>query len=245
MAAFDPYQIKPDFQGQSSQVVTAYQQALARMNYQKNSALQQYGFNASGDLSGSGNMYSDGTFANANLSGGLAGVNGISDFAAMDNKSGFGGFRDELNNEANALDKADSGPDRGFSGGLANQAHAAAQQAVNRSQNQFTQGYNQFAGNFNIGAQGAQQQTNQSLQSILGAQAEWGANESLWQSTLPTYTAGISGGGSTPINSPAVAMANSLGYSVNTKQLAAQKPVTFKGTAPAPRGGQAKTVQQK
>lgn len=239
---FDPYGIAPDFAGQGSGVVTAWQRALAKLNLNKNQAMQQYGFNSTGDFAGSGNMNPDGTFGSTGLTGGLNAVNGISDFVSMDNKTGQGGYRNELTAEANALDAADNGPDRGFSGGLANQAHAAAQRAVTASQSQFTQGYNQFAGNFNIAGQQSQGEANAGLTGILADQANWGANEAMWQSSIPvdTYTPGVSGGGSTPIGAKSVS--SIIGKALATNPMAGQnfkntgvtgqaKAQTFKGTA--------------
>lgn len=226
MAAFDPYAISPDFASQGGDVVTAWQRALAKLNFDKNNVLQKYGFGQQGDLSGSGNLNPDGTYKSTNLSGGLNAVGNISGFVGMDNKSGQGAYRDELTAEANALNVADNGPNRGFSGGLANQAKAAAQLAVNRSQSQFTQGYNQFTGGFNIAGQQSQGEANQSLGGILRNQAEYKANEALWQSTLPapvdpntTYTPGISGGGATPKWTPAQTAMSYGGYRVNQAQL--------------------------
>lgn len=257
--AFDPYAISPDFASQGSDVITAWQRALAKLNFQKNQALEKYGFNTGeGDLSGTGNLTGatlqadgtykqDGTWKDTNLSGGMTAAKDITDFVNKDNKSGFGGYRDELTAEANAMDAADNRPNRGFTGGLSNQARAAAQQAVARSQNQFTQGYNQFAGGFNVAGQQSQGDTNQSLGGILQNQAEYKSNEALWQSTIPTeYTPGISGGGSTPVMARVAAtnMAKSFGYSVNQPQLRKQSGATFTGTAKPKltpsRGGQAK-----
>lgn len=253
MTAFDPYGIQPDFAGQGTGVLTAWQRALNKLNLNKNMALQQYGFNAAGDLAGEGVMNSDGTFRSTNMGGGLNAVKDISDFASMDNKSGRGGFRNELTNEANLLDATDNGPDRGFTGGLANQAHAAAQRAVTSSQQQFTEGYNQFAGNFNIAGQQSQGEANAGLSGILADQANWGVQEAMWQSTIPTdtYTPGVSGGGSTPIGAKSVssiinnAMASNprAGQTFkNTGVTGQAKAQTFKGTSNPPassRGGHA------
>lgn len=240
--AFDPYGIQPDWAQQGSDQVTAWQQALAKLNYQKNSVLDRYGFTSEGNVTGSAQYNPDGTVKSATAAGGLTGVNDITGFVGKDNKTGYGGFRDELTSEANMMDAASNGPSRGFSGGLANQASSAAKAAAQRMQQGFTQGYNQFAAGVNQSGLEATNSVNTNLGSILQNQTNWGANEAAWRSTLPTvYTAGVSGGGSTPVSSPAVSMAKAFGYTVNPAQLAAQKAVTFKGTAPkpAPRGGHA------
>lgn len=241
---FDPYGIAPDWAAQGGDVVTAWQRALAKFNLGKNNTLQQYGFNQEGDFSGSGNLNPDGTYASTNLSGGLNAVGSFDQFANKDNKSGFGGFRDELNAENTMLANADNGPNMGYSGGLANQRKAAAQAAVNNRQNQFTQGYNQFAGNFNIAGQDSQAATNTGLSGILRDQTNWNANEAAWRATIPAevaYTPGVSGGGSTPFHS-ATQMAQALGYSVNQNKLKNQTGATFGSSGkpvPKARGGHA------
>jgi len=243
MAGFDPYAGQPNWQQQGTDVLSAWQRALANLNFQKTNVMSKYGFNNEGDFSGSGNLNPDGTYKDTNLTGGMAGVTNFSEFAGKDNKSGQGGFRDELNMENDALTAADNAAgSRGFSGGLANQAKTAAQNAVNRSQFQFTQGYNQFAGGFNIAGQNSQADTNQQFGSILQNQTEYKAGEAAWQSSLPKdVVSGISGGGSTPMWTP-TQTANALGYQVNSAQLKKQMAgggTTFKGTAPPARGGHA------
>lgn len=240
MAAFDPYGISPDFAGQGSQAVTAWQQALAKLNFQKNNVMDKYGFTSvgNGDISGTAQYNTDGTAKSVNATGGLNGVNGISDFAAMDNKSGYGGFRDELNSESAALDAANNGPSRGFSGGLSNQAAAAAQQAVARSQQGFTQGYNQFASGFDQAGLESTNSTNSGLGTILQNQAEYGAQEAAWQSSIPaaapTYTPGVSGGGSTPIGATGTGFkTNPVG--VYNRAGSETSGGTWKGLSPAPK----------
>lgn len=255
MTAYDPYGISPNFAAQGADAVTAWKQALAKLNFQKNSVLDKYGFTSGqGDVGVGGVSYNpDGTVASVSANGGMTGVGAINELVGRDNKSGFGGFRDELNAENDALNAADSGPNRGFSGGLANQAKNAAQMAVNRSQQGFTQGFNQFAAGVNQQGLETTAGANSQLGGILQDQTNWKSNEAAYQSTLSAgYTPGVSGGGSTPIganaSAAAVGYAKSLGYSVDTKYMNAHsKPVTFTGTnsAGAARGGHATAVAPK
>lgn len=197
MTAFDPYAIQPDWSGQGGQAVDAWQRANARLNLQKNNTMQKYGFNQNtGDLGGNVTYNTDGTVKNVTETGGMTGVSDISGMAALDNKSGQGGFRDELNTESNMLNSADSGPSRGFTGGLANQAKDLAQKAVASRQSQFTQNYNQFAAGQNQAGTDAAGSTNTGLFNILDQQTQWSGNQAAFQATQPV---GISGGGSTPI----------------------------------------------
>lgn len=240
-AAFDPYGIAPDFASQGGDVVAAWKQALDKLNFQKNTIMDKYGFKSEGNVGVDSVTYNpDGTVQGVKANGGMTGVNQINDFVGKDNQSGIGGFRDELTAEANMMDAANNGPSRGFSGGLSNQAGAAARQAATRAQQGFTQGYNQFAAGVNQSGLETTNSANSSLGVIGQNQANWAANQAAWQSTIPAYTPGISGGGATPIVSAPVSMAKAFGYSVNTKQLGNQKAVTFGGTAkPAARGGHA------
>lgn len=245
-AAFDPYGIQPDWATQGGDVVGAWKQALAKLNFQKNTIMDKYGFKSEGNVDvGSVSYNPDGTVQGVTAKGGMTGANQINDFVGKDNQSGIGGFRDELTAEANMMDAADNGPSRGFSGGLSNQAGAAARQAATRAQQGFTQGYNQFAAGVNQSGLETTNNANSNLGVIGQNQANWAANQAAFYSTLPAstaYTPGVSGGGATPMTTSPVSMAKAFGYSVNAKQMANQKAVTFGGIAkPAPpaRGGHA------
>ncbi len=250
MTAFDPTQASPDFHNIGESAVTAWQQALARLNFQKNTVMDKYGFSHAGDLTQGGVSYNGAHNASGvNTTGGVSNVGDFSQFAGLDNLTGSGGFRDELMAENNALNAADNRPDRGFTGGLSNQAKAAAQMAVKRSQQNFTTGYNTFGSGINQAGADAGNTTNLALGTNNADQAQYAGSEGLWRATLPveqTYVAGISGGGTTPtgFNPYHIAQANGKALQVNQKQLAAQRPVTFgkSGSSAGSRGGHASRV---
>lgn len=231
--AFDPYAMTPNWAAQGGDVVNAWKQAIAKLNFQKNTVMDKYGFKSEGDVNPQWVEYNpDGTVKGVGATGGMTGVNQINDFVGKDNQTGIGGFRDELTAEANMMDAADNGPSRGFSGGLSNQAGAAARQAATRAQQGFTQGYNQFAAGVNQSGLETTNSANTNIGTITQNQTDWASNEAAWQSTIPSYTAGVSGGGTTPIGAKGAAVnaARSMGYGVNTGYLNKQKAVTFAGT---------------
>lgn len=189
MAPFDPTQISPDFDAQRQALARAYQAGLINLNAKKGSLMSQYGFlnNGSYDASGKGLDFSN---------------------LQVDPNQQHGAYRDELQSEANMLDAAQNGPDRGFSGGLSNQASQYAKQAVQGRQTTFQQSLQQQLGNYNQEAGTQAFNYGEGLQGVAQSQAEYAGGEALWAATNPTgaYTVpGASGGGSTPITPQPIA----------------------------------------
>src|SRR5882672_323942 len=180
MTAFDPTQIAPDWGAQKDTLNRMYQQGLINLNARKGNLFSQQGFLNNGAYNTNGNSLD---FSNLQV----------------DPNQQFGGYRNELTSEANMLDQAQNGPDRGFSGGLANQASRYAQQAVQGRQTAYQQnlqqelgGLNQEAANqsFNYGE--GIRNVNQNATEYAGGQALWAATNA----TAPYVVPGASGGGS-------------------------------------------------
>lgn len=182
MAAYDPTQIAPDWQAQKDALSRAYNQGLINLNSKKGNLFSQYGFLNNGSYNTSGNSLD---FANL----------------SVDPNQQHGAYRDELKTEADALDAAQNGPDRGFSGGLSNQASAYAKQAVQGRQTAFQQNLQQQLGGLNLEAGNDSFNYNEGITGINQNATEYAANQALWQATNPTgsyVVPGASGGGSTP-----------------------------------------------
>ena len=214
-AVFDPTQIAPNWNAQRDALNRMYQQGLINLNAKKGNLLAQYGFQNTPDYTTSGNI---GDFSNLQV----------------DPNQQYGAYRNELTSEANALDAADNGPDRGFSGGLANQAGAYAKRAVASRQAGFMQNLQQQLGGLNQEAGNDQFNYNEGNQGISDNAKQYAGSQALWQAmqpTAPAPVAGISGGGSTPLTQQAVNTAASFGYNVinNPSNL---KPMTFGAKKP-------------
>lgn len=184
MAAYDPLQISPDFNAQKQALARAYNSGLINLNASKNQLFANQGLLNPGDYTNSGNSI---------------------DFSklSVDPNSQYGGYRDELQTEADMLDKADeAGSGRGFSGGLSQQASRTARQAVGSRQTAYQQNLQSQLGNLNLQAGNQNFQYNEGITGVNNNAAEYGANAALWQGLNPTaaYSVpGASGGGSTPI----------------------------------------------
>lgn len=178
----------------------AYNSGLINLNASKNQYFANQGLLNPGDYTTSGNSV---------------------DFSklSVDPNQQFGGYRNELKTEADMLDAADNGPDRGFSGGLSQQAARTAQQAVGARQTSYQQNLQSTLGNYNQAASNDLFNYQEGSSQISSNAKEYAANEALWQATNPTaapgsyVVPGSSGGGSTPI-----------------------KPTTFTPTAPQQQG---------
>lgn len=182
-ATFDPTQIAPDWDFQRQQLARNYQQGLINLNAQKNNLFAQYGFLNSPDFTTSGQPVD---FSNLQV----------------DPNQQYGAYRNELKTEADALDAAQNGPSRGFSGGLSNQAYRAAQQAVGARQTAFQQNLQQNLGNLNLSAGNQNFNYQQGMNQVGADQAQYAGSQALWQALNPTAPAtvpGASGGGSTPL----------------------------------------------
>ncbi len=218
MTAFDPAQIAPDWQSQKDALSRAYQQGLINLNARKGNLMSQYGFLNNGSYDTSGNALD---FANL----------------SVDPNQQYGAYRNELKSEADQLDAADNGPDRGFSGGLSNQAKRTAQQAVQGRQTAFQQNLQQQLGNLNLDAGNQSFNYGEGIRNVNQNATEYAGGQALWQAANPTgsyVVPGASGGGSTPIkpqssgalSANAVGTANAFGYQV-TKNPKNLHPVTF------------------
>lgn len=232
MTAYDPYSIAPDFAGQKGALLKAYQSGLLSLNATKDNIFAQQGLLNTGNYSTAGGDQQ--SFANLQV----------------DPNQQYGGYRNELQTEANMLDAADNGPDRGFGGPLTNQAKATAQKAVGARQTAYQQNLQQTLGNLNLQAGQLGNNYAEGYNQVGTNAAEYAANQALWQGMNPTaapeapqtYSVpGASGGGSTPLTPQAVAMAGSFGYQVQ-KNPTNLKPVTFatglNRNAPGSPGGQ-------
>lgn len=187
-ATFDPTQIAPAWEDQRNSLMRIYNQNLINLNLKKNQTLSQQGLLPTQDYNTSGN---------------------IPDFGSLnvDPNSQFGGYRNELKSEADMLDAAQGGPDRGFGvgGGVSNQASRAAQQAVGARQSSYQQSLQQTLGNFNNEASNDLFSYQQGSNDISNNARDYAANEALWRATNATaapttaVVPGASGGGSTSI----------------------------------------------
>lgn len=163
-----------------------YNQNLIGLNQKKSNTLSQYGFLPGADYNTSGN---------------------IPDYSQInvDPNQQHGIYRDELTTEANMLDASDNGPDRGFTGGVSNQAKRAAQQAVAGRQNTFQQNLQQTLGGFNQEASSDLFNYQQGNREISNNALDYAGQFAAWQALNSTGTPstvsipGASGGGSTSI----------------------------------------------
>lgn len=188
-AVFDPTQIAPDWDAQRKALGRMYSQGLINLNAKKNNTMAQYGFLNTPDFSqGGGNV----DFSNLQV----------------DPNQQYGAYRNELKSEADMMDAADNGPDRGFSGGLANQAGDYAKKAAAARQSGFMQNLQQTLGGFNQEAGNDQFQYNEGLNDVSTNATQYAGSEALWRATNPTggqaSVPGASGGGTTPIKPVAV-----------------------------------------
>lgn len=232
-AQFDPYSVAPDWQSQRDALNRAYQQGLINLNAKKGNIFAQQGFLNTGTYGNNGNSLD---FSNLQV----------------DPNQEHGGYRDELKSEADMLDQADNGPDRGFSGGLSQQASAAAKKAVASRQTGYQQNLQQTLGGLNMESNNLLFNVNEGQQAITDNAREYAANEALWQATNPTgsyVVPGASGGGavpitpsggSTPLSANAIQTAASYGYQTVAKP-SNLKPATFAPAKPkaTARGGHA------
>lgn len=186
-STFDPTQIAPNWDAQKSALMRLYNQNLIGLNAKKNNTLAQQGLLNTPDYNTTGN---------------------IPDFGSLqvNPNSQYGGYRDELLTEANMLDSADNGPDRGFSGGVANQAKRVAQQAVGQRQSSYQQSLQQTLGGFNLEAGQDQFNYNEGITGISNNARDYAGSQALWAATNATSAPatasvpGASGGGTTSIN---------------------------------------------
>jgi hypothetical protein len=202
VTAFDPTQIAPDWDAQKATLNRMYNQGLINLNAKKGNLMSQYGFLNKGNFDTSGNAVD---FANLQV----------------DPNQEYGAYRNELRDEANTLDAAQNGPDRGFSGGLANQASRTAQQAVKARQTGFQQNLQQQLGGLNTEAGNDFFNYNEGLAGVDTNQKEYAGGEGLWRALnetaappAPVVVPGASGGGRTPLTPQAVTNAASFGYQV-------------------------------
>lgn len=185
-AAFDPTMPAPNFAFQTQQLMRLYNQGLIGLNAKKGNTMAQYGFLNTPDYNTSGNV---GDFSNIQV----------------DPNQQHGLYRDELTTEANMLDSAENGPDRGFSGGVSNQASRAAQQAVAGRQNTFQQNLQQTLGGFNQEAGNDLFNYSQGNREVSNNAADYAGQEAAWRAlnatSAPTTASvpGASGGGTTSI----------------------------------------------
>lgn len=185
-STFDPTAPPPNFAFQTQQLMRAYNQSLIALNAKKSNTLSQYGFLPGADYNTSGN---------------------IPDYSQInvDPNQQHGIYRDELTTEANMLDASQNGPDRGFSGGVANQAARAAQQAVAGRQNTFQQNLQQTLGGFNQEAGGDLFNYQQANREVSNNATDYAGQEAAWRALNATSAPstvsipGASGGGSTSI----------------------------------------------
>jgi hypothetical protein len=217
VAAYDPASIAPDWAAQRDALARAYKQGLIGLNSSKNSLFAQQGLLNSADYTTDGKPV---------------------DFSSIqvDPNQQYGGYRNELDVEADAMDAADNGPSRGFSGGLANQASAAAKRYAQGRQVQYQQGLQQQLGNFNQQAGNQSFQYGEGLTQIGNNAKEYAANEQAWRLlNAPSQVPGASGGGSTPITpmgSAAPLSANAITSVANRTGLnGLVKPVAKQPTA--------------
>lgn len=216
MATYDPTQAAPNFGAQQAALMRAYQSGIISLNASKGNYFAQQGLLNTGNYTTAGGDQQN--FANLQV----------------DPLQEHGGYRDELKAEADMLDASENGPDRGFSGGLANQAKATAQRAVAGRQTRYQQNLQQTLGNLNLQAGQLGNDYAANYNQIGANAADYASQQALWQGTNDTsapaapqtYSVpGASGGGSTPLTPQAVAMAGSFGYAVQ-KNPTNLKPMT-------------------
>lgn len=194
MSYFDSTQIAPDWDAQKAALGRMYQQGLINLNAKKGNLMAQYGFKNTADYTNNGQTQD---FSNLQV----------------DPNQEYGAYRNELKTEADMMDAADNGPDRGFSGGLANQAASFAKKAAAGRQTGFMQNLQQQLGGFNLEAGNDQFNYNEGMGQISANATQYAGSEALWRATQATAAApvvvpGASGGGSTPIkpmSAPAIA----------------------------------------
>lgn len=216
-STFDPTQVAPSWDEQRNALMRAYNQNLIQLNASKNNTMNQYGFLNTPDYNTAGNI---GDFSNLQVNP----------------NSQHGLYRDELTTEANMLDASQNGPSRGFTGGVANQAQRAAQQAVAGRQNTFQQNLQQTLGGFNQTAGNDLFNYQEGATGISNNARDYAGSEALWRATNNTSVSvpGASGGGSTPIqpvnvtplSNNAIQTASSYGYQTVGKPTNL-KPVTY------------------
>lgn len=222
---FDPTSIAPDWDAQKSALNRMYQAGLINLNAKKGNLFSQQGFLNNGSYNTSGNSLD---FSNLQV----------------DPNQQFGGYRNELKSEADMLDSADNGPDRGFSGGVANQARRTAQQAVNSRQTAYQQNLQSQLGNLNLEAGNQSFNYGEGIRGVDTNAKEYAGSAALWAATNATASyvvPGASGGGSTPIKPQTAAGPFSAPLSNNARQTAASygyatvaKPTNLRPTTFAP-----------